>query len=61
MIYKAWAPKDQEEPVIIESILTFIASILQKELFTLTGNAQCADSEVRNAIERTPYVVVLIP
>jgi len=27
--------------------------------FRHTHNAQCADSEVRNAIERTPYIVVL--
>ena len=28
-------------------------------IFSKTVTAQCADSEVRNAIERTPYVVVL--
>ena len=29
------------------------------EMYAEATNAQCADSEVRNAFERTPYVVVL--
>ena len=38
-------------------ILSYKEVILNFTKFTST--AQCADSEVRNAFERTPYVVVL--
>jgi len=47
--------------VMVARIRVMMGIALYRHLaMSLMGtNAQCADSEVRNAIERTPYIVVL--